>query len=306
MLSVTLNLFGGLFMEQIQLFSDQDLLCNPSIVEYNKGIIGIARRWYDKTKYELTCKSYLFRLNQQLRLEQFLEVPYLRGLNDYTLYTKNGNVVCLVFQQNKIYNIMISKGRVSLGKLLSTKPIDHLTKKSGFNCCNKNFSPLQFAQDDFFVYSINPFILVKLVDGAFHKIKTDLGYDPLLPATPHGGTRFIKFSEDEAIGMFHTYVIHQRKRYYNTYLMTVSTQFPFKPMRVSSKPFIEAKTEAQNICNHDLPWLAEGSKVVFERGLARFGDDFLVSYGLQDKQSKLIKATPTELDSFLDKNLDGN
>ncbi|MFZ7137670.1 MAG: hypothetical protein ACOWW1_04555 [archaeon] len=57
------------------------------------------------------------------------------------------------------------------------------------------------------------------------------------------------------------------------------------------------------MCNQDLPWLASGSKVVFEQGLARFGNDFLIPYGLQDNQSKLLKATATELDNFLDKRL---
>ncbi|MCW4023015.1 MAG: hypothetical protein ACOWW1_11040 [archaeon] len=292
-------------MKQIQLFSNHDTLCNPSIVEYNKGMLGIARRWYDK-KYLLSCRSYLFRLNEQLRLEQFLEVPFLNGLNDYTLYRKNEGVICLVFGQNKSYTVSISNGCVSLGKLLNTKPIDGLKKKSSFHFCNKNFSPLQFTGEDLFVYSINPFILVKLVDDTFHKIKTDLGHNPLLPSKPHGGTRFIKFSEDEAIGMFHTYKTYRKKRRYKTYIMTVSTRFPYTPLRVSSKPFIDAAVEAKNMCNQDLPWLASGSKVVFERGLARFGNDFMVSYGLQDNQSILLKATPTELDSFLDKRLDGN
>jgi hypothetical protein len=290
-------------MEQIQLFSNHDTLCNPSIVEYNKGIIGIARRWYDK-KYLMSCRSYLFRLNEQLRLEQFLEVPYLNDLNDYTLYRKNDDIICLIFHQTKIGSLSISKGHVSKEKLLDTKPIDKLKKETRFLFGNKNFSPLQFIQEDMFVYSINPFVLIKLVDGTFYQIKTDLYCNSLLPSKPHGGTRFIKFSEDEAIGMFHTYERQQKKRQYKTYLMSISTQFPFTPLRVSSEPFIDAAVEAKNLCNQDLPWLASGSNVVFERGLARFGNDFLISYGLQDNQSILLKATATELNSFLDTNLD--
>lgn len=286
--------------EAIQLFSSNDNLCNPSIIEYGSGIIGIAKRWNYVSSEEFAGTTYLFILDNQFRLEHFHEVKQLEGMRNSTLYRKNGVVYCLVFHKNMIYLMRMLEDFTFTKTRISTREINKLSRATNYVFCNKNFSPLEFAGKNLFIYSVNPYIIIELVDEEFRSAESALPFDSRLPAAPHGGTRFIKFSDEEAIGMFHIYEGTIKNRRYRTYLLSVSLEPPYHPLRVSSKPLLDGLTDASDAEPLKCCWLSDGAKIVYERGIARFNNDYLISYGVQDKYAKLIKISSGELDLLLD------
>lgn len=233
-------------------------------------------------------------MDEDLRLTQLTELSSLYGLRDHTLFYLSPFPHALLFHLNEVFLFSFGYGIACLLKYLTITVPKRLRSPS---YSNKNFSPIISRNRPFFIYSLNPFTLMQL-DRTTNLRFVFSESLPQLPSPIHGGTRFIPFSEDELIGLFHTYT-GTRTRVYKTFLLTLSSQYPFFPTRVSSKLLLDADLLIEDFPSSS-PWLAPESKVIYERGIARLKSDFLISYGFQDRRSFILRASKEELDSRLD------
>jgi len=285
-------------MEYISLFTEEDNLCNPSIVEYNDSIVGLVKEWDFDSNPHFEGNTYLFKVNKEnYELDMIKEVKCLSGLRDYTLFKSREGLYALCYHKNRIYFVVFNDEGESIEEL-NVEGLPSL-----YDYSNKNFSPIE--KDGYtidFVYSFNPFNIIRIKEDGF--IHLPITKKSNINLKLHGGTRFIHFNDNELISVYHTYE-GEANRYYKVYLVTISNDYPYKPMRISNKPILEGNMVGDNIKpNKKCKWLNEKAKVVFERGIAKLDNKYIISYGVQDRESWLLTATYNELDSLLDKTID--
>lgn len=280
-------------MKEKILFDRNESLCNPSIVETEEGIVGIVKRWDFNNNPYFEGTTFLFRLDKKLNVKEINEVKCMKGVRDYTLF-KNENYICALLYKKKQMNYVTFNGEDIFKIKINIKGL------LPFTSFIKNLSPIEKDKGVIdYVYSIKPFITIKMEDNQFNCELRQIKRLEL-----HGGIRFIKFNEKELISLCHTYN-GKRNRYYKIYLVTISNNYPYKLIRMSTIPILEGNIIEDNFMpNKNCLWLNKNAKVVFERGIAKVKDNFIISYGVQDKESRLLIATYNELDSLLDKKID--
>lgn len=284
-------------MENICLFSKEDNLCNPSIVEYNGNIVGLVKQWdFDSNPY-FEGSTYFFDIDKyNYELNELREIKCIRGLRDYTLFKSNNGLFALVYHKDKVFLVCIEKDNDCKCELIT----DEIVNDNGFTY--KNFSPIQENYILDFIYSISPFKALRIKGNKFEELP--IKYKGKMSKSLHGGTRFIPFNDKELISVYHTYE-GNLNRFYRVYLVTISKDYPYKPMRISSKSILDGNMVEDNIKpNKKCKWLSQKAKVVFERGIVKVNKKYIISYGVQDKESRLLVATYNELNSLLDKKID--
>ena len=165
------------------------------------------------------------------------------------------------------------------------------------NRTEKNWTFYSHDNDLLSVYSINPHTIFKM-NGASWNQMHQVDFDTIWQwGEPRGGTSPIRIG-NKYYSFFHSAVDIKHRgskgRQYFMGMYVFSAIAPFQPIAISKEPII-----AGEFMNDQIPRLSNKIYVVFPNGAIRKKDKWVVSFGYNDYECRLIDIT----DEFLKTNL---
>jgi len=290
---------------------------NPSICEYEDGYLCVAPGWNEslehlkhllqhwrKGVYFPGLTNHLFLLNSDFEIV-FERRNILRNVLDCSLLTIETKLVAFGTVRVSDKRRMCYAQITSLGDISEVKIIDYATDRK----TEKNWSPFFFNNNIYLIYSIKPFKIIELkADGTCEDVSSvDWKLPQEIQGELHGGTRAIPYGE-EYLSLCHSLVLtpaNEQKtrkereiRKYKIWAYTFSAKQPFKILKFTEKPILDAEKLELGLVNEGV-WLNEQSRVVYERGLALRKGQVIITCGEQDLRSKILLLEKSELDNLL-------
>lgn len=276
---------GGEIETSSERISLPDFLTNPSVVEY-RGKVLVAVR---DEKFPVGIEIYDISNGVPL---------FVSGLKlDHSFYT-HGVIDPRFFHHNDKLYIAASGGYPEGGYLKVRMVVAELDLDFNVSHCWSPDLPIQatweknwgfFSWEDklFSVYSISPHRVLRH-DGC----KASLAY--LSGGTLgwrggflRGGASPVRLG-DQFYSFFHGMLEHPSSvRMYTMGCYTFSAKPPFQPLRITRQPLLSPSSFENHL------------SVVFPGGALFRGDHWLISFGYQDRESRIFKLGVAELESKL-------
>jgi hypothetical protein len=310
---------------------------NPTICEYGGGYLCIVAHlnftlcWnfrspkkegylikVDEQKWMMVHRSsilkltnFIFTLNSNFEVSSELQEILPEVWDCSLLPVKSGVYVFGTMGKIEGRNYVARMCYSKIDFLKAMDPVEIIYR----DCLSKekNWSPFVLDNDIYLIYSIFPFKVLKLIENetsSYAKKVSDesweLPWSLLDKEMLHGGTRAVPYNDREYLSLCHLVakkrIGSKELRTYKIYAYTFSRELPFRILRFSSKPILDAeKLDLPTLRNAESYWLTEGSKVVFERGLVLKENHAIISYGEQDRRAKILVLEREKLDNFLKK-----
>ena len=165
------------------------------------------------------------------------------------------------------------------------------------NVTEKNWTFFSHDNDLLSVYTINPHTILKM-NGAQWNQMHQVDFDTIWKwGEPRGGTSPIRIG-NKYYSFFHSAIDIKHRGYkgrqYFMGMYVFSAVAPFEPIAISKEPIISGE-----YIDDQIPRLSNRIYVVFPNGAIRKRDKWVVSFGYNDHECRLIDIT----DTFLKENL---
>lgn len=279
-----------------QLSKDRYIIYNPSLVKDEQNNFIYTYRLQNKKDFMSDILINKDNRNLLISSDFNLEDPrifiYNHQIYIYLIITKK------FFIFNPLESLVNKQSRVGILKIPKTDKniikLNPMILETDFALNNqeKNWMLLQDGNQNYFVYSINPFKLLKFdIDNFKCELIFEKNYN--IPKNLRGGSQFIKY-KNIYIGVVHT---RYYKKYYHNFVI-LKEEYPFEIIGLSQKFVIGNNS---NICFINkflnLYWVKElkfFNFIQFVSGIIydEFENVFILTYGEGDKCSKQIEISP--------------
>jgi hypothetical protein len=271
--------------------NQEGVFTNGALVQY-QGVSWMAVRKLEGDKSFIYIGAFR---NEAVTQMQRL---YLR-----TQYAEDPRLIVWEDQLVVVYNDLVNNSRrMHLAFLEQTQngfkvsKIQPLAKEGEMKNTEKNWVPFVFEGELFFLYETNPWTVIKYAkEGPCTIVCEQELFIPGETAKLSGGTPAILHG-GEFISFFHirsgttrSYISWNRYVYFmGAYAFEAKPPFLLKRMTVKPLSYKGAYNLAKN-----------PKKILYPVGLTEDGDDFLVTMGVNDSRTELVKVSKEKLISLM-------
>jgi predicted GH43/DUF377 family glycosyl hydrolase len=260
------------------------------------GLCELDSKWRVKPgsnrKVELIRRQVNATTFDDPRLFSYFGKPYLTYVNGMLMVNgKWASSIYLADLNETLHNKTYLSQLPRIGDNLNAASVN-----AGKVACEKNWTPFELGGKMYFVYTINPLVVVEYdVVRDLARQVSSTSFDQSFWKHGEflaGGTPLLE-RDGELCGFFHSFTnddpANPTQRTYHVGFWAMNTKPPFKVTRMSSVPFMTAKKDPKrDIRNANAPWLPN---CIFPCGLVEKFDKIYISQGWQDCSCEIIETS---------------